>query len=225
MNRKTGKSMVIKTAGLTVALGVLGLTVAAEASAACSFTLPGKSATPPAKAGSNSHMTPAVYRGGGTFVQVGDFFGASIVGVWKVEFVAEGNAGIQDGFLADFGTAVWNEDGTEIMVSGGRQPATGDVCMGAWEQVGYNKFRLSHIALAYAPDSTGKINYLGPASIIEEITLDPSGNTFTGHFTTTQYAAAPTPGEPFSEFKEDPSTIQPPTPIVGIITGKRVTPN
>ena len=97
--------------------------------------------------------------------------------------------------------------------------------MGVWQQTGKASFRLSHIALAYAPDSTGQINYLGPASIVEDIVLDPSGNSFTGHFTTTQYAAAPTPGEPFSEFQENPSTIQPPTPIVGIITGKRMTGN
>jgi len=227
MIRNKTRALGLQTAAWTAALGVLGFTATGGASASCAFMLPGKADSPPQAPSGYAHMRPAVYRDArpGTFVQVGDLFGPSIVGLWKVEFVAEGNTLIPDGVLVDFGTAMWNEDGTEAMVSGGRQPATGDVCMGAWVQTGRGSFRLSHIALAYGPDSTGKISYLGPASIIENVVLDPSGNTFTGHFTTTQYAAAPTPGEPFSEFKEESSTVQPPTPINGTITGKRVTAN
>jgi hypothetical protein len=87
------------------------------------------------------------------------------------------------------------------------------VCMGVWEQVGPSTFKLNHVALAWQPGS-----YLGPASITETVILDPSGSTFKGRFTITQYAATAAPGAEFDE-----STVVPPTPIHGVITGTRVT--
>jgi hypothetical protein len=146
----------------------------------------------------------------------GDSRTASIVGLWKIEFLAKGNTnGIPDGALIDFGTAIWLSDGTEMMVSGGRQPATGDVCMGAWKQTGRNSYALNHIALAY----DGGV-YVGPASIEEYVTVDASGLAFHGTFTITAHLATTVPGHEFDE-----TTILQPTPIHGTISGVRVTAN
>ncbi|HME37682.1 MAG TPA: hypothetical protein VKG63_01870 [Steroidobacteraceae bacterium] len=203
----------VKVAGLSIALGVFGLTLGGEAGAGCS------NFTSPAGLGGAARFKPAVYRladgDSGAFLSVssGEYWGGSIIGLWKVEFLAKGNTnGIPDGALIDFGTATWNGDGTETMVSGGRDPSTGDVCMGAWEQTGRSTFKLSHLAMAWRAGA-----YVGPAAIKETVTLDPSGNTFHGTFTITQYMASVAPGQEFDE-----STVVPPTPIYGVITGTRV---
>lgn len=99
------------------------------------------------------------------------------------------------------------------MVSGGRNPPTGDVCMGVWQQVGRATFQLVHVALAWQSGA-----YVGPDSIIERVTVDSTGNGYQGTFTITQYAASMAPGMEFDE-----STIVPPTPIHGVIKGTRVT--
>ncbi|MGA2560338.1 MAG: hypothetical protein ABSF17_11725 [Terracidiphilus sp.] len=57
----------------------------------------------------------------------------SIVGMWHVHFVAQGNSGIPDGTEIDAGYSQWHSDGTEIMNSGGRNPNTGAFCLGVWE--------------------------------------------------------------------------------------------
>src|SRR5580692_6100969 len=206
----------IKAAGLTVAIGVLGLTVAGEASAGCADF------AAPSRLGSPARLKPAAYyptdNDSGFFRSVGnaEFGHASIVGLWKVEFLAKGNTnGIPDGALIDFGTATWHSDGTETMVSGGRDPVTGDVCMGVWQQIGGSTFKLNHLALGWQPGA-----YVGPATIKETVTLDPSGNSFKGSFTITQYMGTMAPGDEFDE-----TTVVPPTPIYGVITGTRVTAN
>jgi hypothetical protein len=198
--------MGIKAAG--VALGMLGLAAAGQASAGCGgFD----------KAGAN--FKPSVFRPGMDgfgFQSTGfsDYFPASIIGVWKIEFLAKGNTnGIPDGTLIDFGTATWYGDGTETMISGGRAPSTGDVCMGVWEQVGRFSYKLNHLAMAWMGGA-----YAGPTKIEETINLDPSGRTFKGHFTITAYAASATAGQEFDE-----STVVAPTPIKGQITGVRLT--
>ncbi len=208
------KQLGINAVGLTITLGLIGLTSAGEAGAGCAnFASAGG-------LGSPGPLKPALYRQDETdstafrTVADGGFWHASIVGLWKVEFLAKNNTnGIPDGFLIDFGTAIWNGDGTETMISGGRNPGTGDVCMGAWHQVGPATFKLNHVALAWQSGA-----YLGPATIVETVTLDPSDTTFKGSFTITQYMATAAPGEEFDE-----TTIVPPTPIRGVITGTRVT--
>jgi hypothetical protein len=204
----------IKAVGLSIALGLLGLTVGGEAGAGCS------NFAPPSGLGAPARFQPAVYRpadnaaGAFLFVTNAEFSGGSIIGLWKVEFLAKGNTnGIPDGALIDFGTAIWNGDGTETMVSGGRNPATGDVCMGAWEQTGRSTFKLTHLAMGWQSGA-----YVGPTIIKETVTLDPSGKTFHGTFTITEYVAPVAPGQEFDE-----TTVVPPTPIYGLITGSRVT--
>ena len=118
-----------RTTGVAAALGIVGLAVCGIASASCPG-LPLASATK-----GQAQLIPAVYHPDGSagFIKIGGQEGwvSPIVGLWTVEFIAEGNTnGIPDDALIDFGTATWHEDGTEEMVSGGRDPSTGDVCMG-----------------------------------------------------------------------------------------------
>ena len=205
----------LKLAGTTAAAAVIGvLGFWSEAQAGC------PTYSPPAGGADTARLTPAVYHPGATlgsaFVLTGDFGAPAIVGLWKVEFIARGNTnGIPDGALIDFGTAQWHEDGTETMISGGRNPADGDVCMGVWRQVGRSTYSLTHVALAYHAGS-----YVGPAQILERVNVDPSGDSFVGTFTITQYSATASPGTEF-----DQSVVVPPTPIRGVIKGARVIPN
>jgi hypothetical protein len=144
-----------------------------------------------------------------------NFFGESngdaIVGLWQVAFVAKGNAsppGPPDGAPIDAGYATWHSDGTELMNSG-RPPASGNFCMGVWQQIGRSTYKLNHWALAWTPDGS---TFVGPVNIREVVTVDRSGNNYQGSFTLTQY-------EP------DGIKIVAPTPIIGTVTGKRITPN
>jgi hypothetical protein len=195
--------------------GLCALAAFGEANAGC--------ASPGAiQAANGARFAPAVYHPGGAFFPVSlaapasESRVASIVGLWKIEFLAKGNAnGIPDGALIDFGTAIWFSDGTEMMISGGRQPANGDVCMGAWKQTGRNSFALNHIAMGYDGGA-----YVGPTSIEEAVTVDSSGMAFHGSFTITAHLATTVPGHEFDE-----NTILQPTPIYGTITGTRVTAN
>jgi len=137
-------------------------------------------------------------------------FGGSdgIVGFWRVDFVAKGNAnGIPDGTTIDSAYAQWHSDGTEIMNSS-RDPRTSSFCLGAWKRTGTATYTLKHIALSW--DASG--NPIGPATIIEHVTLAHDGDSFTGTFTITQYGM-------------DGATVLPPTPIVGTLAGKRITAN
>jgi hypothetical protein len=108
---------------------------------------------------------------------------AAIVGLWKTKFVSKGTTGIPDGAVIDDGYATWHRDGTEIMNSG-RPPITGNFCMGVWKQTRTGTYKLNHFGLSWTPDGT---TLIGPANIREEVTLDPSGNSYTGTFTIDQF--------------------------------------
>jgi hypothetical protein len=198
--------------------GLLFAGLAGNAFASCADT-----PSPAVKQASPKFM-PAVYRTDGyesaayTLVSDEGWRHAPIVGLWKFEVHLNGaQNGLPDKFLFDWGLATWHEDGTEIQFSAGRPPASGDVCMGAWEQVGWSKFKLNHLALGLTPpDATGA--YIGPANIKAEVTVDKSGNTYSGEYTLVQYAAS-TSGVPFSEFDQN-------TPVAtfkATITAVRVT--
>ena len=109
----------------------------------------------------------------------GEGDGATIVGLWRVQLL------LADGTVFDSGYATWHSDGTELMNSG-RPPMTGSFCMGAWKLTNQGTYQLNHIALSW--DSTGTV-FVGPANIRETITVDPSGNTYSGSFTLNQYDA------------------------------------
>jgi len=116
---------------------------------------------------------------------------ASIVGMWRVKLISEGNfdtpAGIPDDTVLDDGIVTWHSDGTEIMNSS-RPPTTQSFCMGVWKQVGRSTYRLRHLTLSWFDDShAGGPGPEGPGEIHETVTVDRTGNHYTGHFTIDQY--------------------------------------
>jgi hypothetical protein len=204
MNRKMMSRQYVRCTALA-GLICLGSAMAGQAVASCSrFDSPGPSApmedtqVRPTAGGFMS----AVYRPGAEgFIKVfdEDRHEASVVGMWRVKFVSDGTAYpayIPPGAVVDFGTQQWHSDGTEFLISGGRAPSTGDVCMGVWEQIGNRTYKLKHIALAYAssdtpPSQHGPVvpaAYVGPGIIRQTVTVSPSGKTFEGTFTIDQYA-------------------------------------
>ena len=106
----------------------------------------------------------------------------SIVGFWHVKFVSEGTTGIPDGTVIDMGFSQWHSDGTEILNSS-RPPATSNFCLGVWEKTGRSTYKLNHFALS--SDLNG--NLVGPANIREDVTLDSSGNSYSGTFSIEQF--------------------------------------
>jgi hypothetical protein len=182
----------------------LGLGVAAAGHAIAGCGLSDSLVIPPAswsmsQAGGLMH---AVYRPGAEhFLRVSDDDqrNSSIVGMWRITLVSDGTAYpayIPPGAVVDFGTQQWHSDGTEFLISGGRAPSTGDVCMGVWEPAGHRTYKLKHVALAYAssdtpPSQGGPVvpaAYIGPGIIRELVTVSGSGKTFEGTFTIDQYA-------------------------------------
>jgi hypothetical protein len=185
---------------IALGFGLFGL--ASHALAGCG--LPDSFGEPP---GSRSvapagGLMSALYRpGDGRFVRVSDDDdrSAGVVGMWRIKLFSDGTAYpavIPFGALVDFGTQQWHSDGTEFLISGGRAPSTGDVCMGVWESMGHRTYKLKHIALAYAssdtpPSQGGPVvpaAYVGPGIIREVVTVGPTGKTFEGTFTIDQYA-------------------------------------
>ncbi len=134
---------------------------------------------------------------------------ASVVGMWNIQFISQGNTAhtppIPDGAQIDFGYSQWHSDGTELMNSGGHAPATGNFCMGTWVRSGFFTYVLNHFALSYDA-SNG--NLTGKVDIREQVTLDPSGNEFTGTFTIDVY---------------DPSTGAQLDHLAGNVSATRVT--
>lgn len=114
--------------------------------------------------------------------------GASIVGMWNFQFVSQGNTAhnpsIPDGALIDFGYNQIHTDGTEIINSGGHAPATGNFCLGVWGQTGFLTYEVNHFPLSYNATTGALANLI---NVREQITLSPSGDSFTGTFTLNVY--------------------------------------
>jgi len=114
----------------------------------------------------------------------------SIVGMWHVTFTAWGNEpGPPDGTPIDNALVTWHSDGTELMNSA-RPPQDGNFCMGVWKKTGIDKYKLNHFAwlandTTNAPGGIG--NPSGPTRFVEEITLSPDGEHYTGRFTLDAY--------------------------------------
>jgi len=130
--------------------------------------------------------------------------GASVVGLWKVTFLAKNSPPIPDGTMVDWGYAQWHSDGTGIMNSGGRAPATQNFCLGVWAKTGHSTYKLNHVALSYDA-SSGALN--GTVSIRERVTVDHTGNKYDGTFTIDV---------------SDPSG-KPVALLAGEVTGERIT--
>jgi hypothetical protein len=200
-------------AGVSLAsLGMVG-----TATAACSIDLTSLRAgsTTPQQSMSAVRLTPAVFYpqavGGAGFVKVDNHesFPPSIVGLWKFRFSPE--------LGGDFGTVIWHEDGTEIMISAARDPAAGDVCMGAWKQTGRYTYELNHIAMGHdgPPGGPPSPTFTNTVHLHEYITLSHSGNSYSGHINAVISAA--NPANPFDE-----SNVI--AQVSGTITATRVEP-
>jgi hypothetical protein len=201
------------------ALGMilLGAAFTATASAGCGY-IPGKPSASVRQDQSRQNQpfrfVLAAYQPG-VFRTVG-YGDESIVGLWQVTLTAMGNgtAGPPDGTPIDAGYATWHADGTELNNSM-RDPSTGSFCQGVWMRVGYSEYKLNHFGLSWVPAAPGVCTplpgnvscYLGPANIHEDVTVDETGNNFSGTFTIDQYDQH---GNNLSH-------------VAGTITGKRVT--
>jgi hypothetical protein len=146
--------------------GFGALSFASAASAACGDALP-QPASWQGQQGSGGLLHDAALNSFGIH---------TIVGLWSFKMTPTAGPG-------DFGYQEWHSDGTELMNSGGRAPATGNFCMGAWAQVGANRYHLNHYAISY--DSSGTHN--ANVNIKEDVTLAPNGMSYTGQFTLDVY--------------------------------------
>jgi len=102
----------------------------------------------------------------------------SIVGLWHTIFLLDPNGGY---FTAgpnvfDEGFDQWHSDGTETL-NDISPPPTGNVCLGVWTQTGPLTYQLKHPTWFFDPSNT---TIVGVGTISEQVTLDPSGNTYTG---------------------------------------------
>ena len=141
-------------------------------------------------------LIPAVFHpdaAGGALVSVndGEHFPPSIVGMWRFQFSPE--------LGGDFGTVLWHEDGTEIMISAARDPAAGDVCMGAWKPTGRYTYELNHIAMGHdgPPGGPPSPTFTNTVHLHEYIRLDHAGNHYSG--TIHAVISAANPDDPFDE--------------------------
>jgi hypothetical protein len=192
-----------KTATLTAALGLLGMTVAGQAGASCMA-----STRSPTHDSSVVRLAPTIYRpgAGASFIRVRDFEEEhdSIVGLWQFKF---------EGFGPDYGTQAWHSDGTELIYSGGQNPETGDVCQGVWRRLGPSTYSLNHIAMGRpAPGAPFGLR----VHIHAVVKVDESGNKYSGKYTAAVYSVSET--DPFDESVEVASGT-------GVMTGTRVKPD
>lgn len=140
----------------------------------------------------------------------------SIVGMWHVIFTAQTQNGERipgtGGAVIDNSVVVWHSDGTEIMNSS-RSAQDGNFCLGVWERTGKRTYLLNHIPWqgnvydpTVPPDTIGIPQ--GGTQIIEKITLNPDGNSYSGTFTLHAYD---TSGNVYMSF-------------TGVLSAKRITP-
>jgi hypothetical protein len=96
---------------------------------------------------------------------------SAIVGLWNVTFTSGGE-------VVDVAFDAWHSDQTEIL-NDYTPPAEGNVCLGAWEQVGFNTYKLKHPSWSF--DANG--NLLGTVVIGEVVKVSADGNSFSGTYT------------------------------------------
>jgi hypothetical protein len=159
----------IHAACAAACLASLSLVYSATAGASCASY----DATAPANGAASGFIRTSLRSGPALNSEV-----PSIVGLWRAKFLAP------NGALVDDANVMWHADGTEIMNSG-RAPITQSFCMGTWVQTGRSTFKLHHYAKSW--DNTGSV-YVGPADILEVVTVDSTGTRYTGTFSITQYA-------------------------------------
>jgi len=114
-----------------------------------------------------NHATAESPKGGAEDIP----FGGSIVGLWLTTFTSGGQ-------IVDQGFDVWTSDGTEIL-NDTPPPATGNVCLGTYIQIGPNTFVLKHPSWTF--DNNGNLN--GTAIIRETVTVQAGAKMFKGTYT------------------------------------------
>jgi len=212
---RTGSGQpLFKSLVFVASLGV-SLVMATQADAACLDGLVHRAA--PTKA--STHITSpalspisAVYHPGATagnaVLKVADRGDRdddndeSIVGLWEFQL---------DGAPPDFGTQAWHSDGTELMFSAGRNPATGDVCQGVWRKIGPRTYSLNHIAMGWDIGEFGLRVHIHAV-----VTVNRAGDRYSGTYSATAYIVSP--ANPFDE-------SNPVGGGTGNITGRRVKPD
>jgi hypothetical protein len=210
---KSSKTMrTLALSGLLASLGAIG-----TANAACTIDLSSlrSVSAPEHRSIPAGRLTPAVFHpedvGGAHLIKVDDHesFPPSIVGLWRFKF--------SPGLGGDFGTVIWHEDGTEVMLSASRDPAAGDVCMGTWKQTGRYTYELNHIAMGHdgPPGGPPSPTFTNTVHLHEYITLSHSGNSYSGQINAVISAA--NPADPFDE-----SNVI--AQVSGTITATRVEP-
>lgn len=129
--------------------------------------------------------------------------GRSIIGMWHVIFTAQTMNGfpVKDTVI-DNAIAVWHNDGTEIMNSA-RPAQDGNFCLGVWAKTGKSTYHLNHIPWggndpANAPGGIG--NPSAGSQIIEQVTLSPDGNSYSGNFSLTAYDSKGQPSVTFTGY-------------------------
>jgi hypothetical protein len=175
-----------RTVTITLSAAVLGALFISNAWAGCGdlSTLQGPFVFPQA----NAHVVRSTASAGSETPLARRSASASIVGLWNVQFLSQGNTShnpsIPDGALIDWGFNQWHSDGTELLNSGGHAANTGNFCMGVWGQTGFLTFELNHYALSYDATSGALTNII---NLREQATLSPSGDSYSGTFTEDVY--------------------------------------
>ena len=100
----------------------------------------------------------------------------SIAGLWSMQIVA-------DGQVVDEGFDMWHPDGTELL-NDTSTPSSGAVCIGIWTKTAPYTYQLKHPSYIF---DDANVNLIGLVIIRETITLDPSGNSYTGTLATDAY--------------------------------------
>jgi hypothetical protein len=98
-----------------------------------------------------------------------------IVGLWHIRFKI-GDQTIQEAFQ------IWNEGGTEVH-NPNVDPRAGNVCLGTWEKMSQQSFKLNHRVWNY--DING--NYMGTIHLTETVTIGSDGATHNGTFSLAFY--------------------------------------
>ena len=103
----------------------------------------------------------------------------TIVGYWHSIFLVDPNSGYSTAGpnVFDEGFDVWHADGSETF-NDITIPAAGDVCLGVWAQTGSLTYHLKHPTWLF--DMETNTTLIGVGTFQEDITLDPSGNSYAG---------------------------------------------
>jgi hypothetical protein len=168
MTRKNGmpSTQTLNFAKLAACL-VLVIGLSASALAACGDSLSDMAAAAALHGLSSSQSSPTQP---GTASSSDGPVNLSIVGLWHTYFTAGGQT-IQEAFQ------VWNLGGTEIH-NPNVDPRSGNICLGAWTNVGPNTYKLAHRVWWY--DASG--DFMGTIHLTEVVSVGKSGNTHRGSF-------------------------------------------